>query len=105
VNRIDFHAQAHPFTRDIDLHFATAPRADGSRGYATNITFEHVEAGMMPPPMAALTLSQADAQRLMDELWSVGLRPSEGSGSAGAMAATQAHLQDMRKLVFKGEAA
>jgi len=42
-----------------------------------------------------------EAQRLMDELWNCGLRPSEGSGSAGALAATQRHLDDMRKLVFK----
>lgn len=41
------------------------------------------------------------AQRLMDELWQCGLRPSEGTGSAGAMAATQRHLEDMRTLVFK----
>lgn len=41
------------------------------------------------------------AQRLMDDLWSCGLRPTEGAGSAGALAATQKHLDDMRKLVFE----
>jgi hypothetical protein len=50
-------------------------------------------------PMLSLTIHQA--QQLMDELWDCGMRPSEGSGSAGAMAAVQAHLSDMRKLVFK----
>ena len=38
---------------------------------------------------------------LMDDLWQCGLRPSEGTGSAGALAATQKHLDDMRKLVFQ----
>lgn len=53
---------------------------------------------------APLTLSYQAAQRLMDDLWNCGLRPSEGSGSAGALKATQGHLEDMRKLVFeKGE--
>lgn len=42
-----------------------------------------------------------EAQELMDSLWQCGLRPSEGSGSAGALAATQRHLDDMRTLVFK----
>jgi hypothetical protein len=46
-------------------------------------------------------LTPTEAQRLMDELWVCGLRPSEGSGSAGALAATERHLKDMQKLVFK----
>jgi hypothetical protein len=46
-------------------------------------------------------LSMDDAQALMDDLWHAGLRPTEGSGSAGALAATQRHLEDMRTLVFK----
>lgn len=42
-----------------------------------------------------------EAQYLIDQLWDCGLRPSEGTGSAGSMAATQRHLEDMRRLVFK----
>jgi len=48
-----------------------------------------------------MRLSQDDAQTMMDELWGAGIRPSEGSGSAGSLAATQRHLDDMRALVFK----
>lgn len=47
-----------------------------------------------------ISLEYEEAQKLMDELWNCGLRPSEGSGSAGALAATQKHLEDMRRLVF-----
>lgn len=47
-----------------------------------------------------LTLSTHAAQVLMDDLWRCGLRPSEGSGSAGALAATQTHLKDMRAIAF-----
>lgn len=46
------------------------------------------------------SLRQEEAQGLMDELWTAGLRPTEGTGSAGSMAAAQAHLADMRKIVF-----
>lgn len=42
------------------------------------------------------------ALKLMDDLWVCGLRPSEGSGSAGALAATERHLGDMRRIVFDG---
>lgn len=45
-------------------------------------------------------LQMHEAQQLMDGLWSCGLRPSEGSGSAGALAATQKHLEDMRVIAM-----
>jgi hypothetical protein len=45
-------------------------------------------------------LSMHAAQELMDRLWECGLRPAEGTGSAGALAATQKHLEDMRGIAF-----
>lgn len=63
------------------------------------------------PPLVKVSLNESvepfmevtttEAQTLMDTLWECGLRPSEGTGSAGALAATQRHLEDMRSLVFK----
>ncbi len=52
---------------------------------------------------ATFSLNYHDAQILIDSLWDCGLRPSEGSGSAGALLATQKHLGDMRKLVFESK--
>lgn len=49
----------------------------------------------------AFVLDTDDAQTLMDDLWRAGLRPTEGAGSAGSLAATERHLADMRKLVFE----
>lgn len=51
-----------------------------------------------------LKMDPTSAQQLIDDLWDCGLRPSEGSGSAGAMMAVQNHLKDMQRLVFKGKA-
>lgn len=48
-----------------------------------------------------LRLGTAEAQELMDDLWQAGLRPSEGTGSAGSLAATERHLKDMRTIAFK----
>jgi hypothetical protein len=59
------------------------------------------ENGEVIPPF--LQLDERDATALMDALWSVGCRPTEGHGSVGQLAATEAHLYDMRKLVFKRE--
>jgi len=54
-------------------------------------------ADFVPP---ALSLRTATAQNLMDQLWQCGLRPTEGTGSAGSLAATQRHLDDMRVIAF-----
>lgn len=43
-------------------------------------------------------LAWEQAQFLIDQLWDCGLRPTEGKGSAGALAATEAHLKDMQQI-------
>lgn len=47
-----------------------------------------------------LNLARESAQELMDGLWACGLRPTEGEGSAGALAATKDHLGDMQTIAF-----
>lgn len=42
----------------------------------------------------------SQVQKLMDQLWQLGIRPSD-IGSPGHLAATQGHLADMRALVAK----
>lgn len=67
--------------------------------FAEPMTMTPVSTGIYVEPFVRLNRDQA--QVLMDDLWQCGLRPSEGAGSAGAMAAVQRHLEDMRTLVFK----
>ena len=50
----------------------------------------------------ALTIPLETAQQLMDEIWNCGIRPTN-HGSPGEMDAISYHLEDMRKLVFKGK--
>jgi len=59
---------------------------------------EMPEGGQLNP---CLTISMDQSQSLMDQLWDIGLRPSEGSGSAGSLRATEKHLGDMRAIVSK----
>lgn len=47
-----------------------------------------------------LRLEIHTAQQLMDELWQCGLRPTEGTGSAGSLKATENHLADMQRIAF-----
>ena len=55
----------------------------------------------MPIVMA---LDDEQTRNLMDELWGAGVRPSSGEGSVGQIGALTYHLDDMRRLVFKGKA-
>jgi len=48
------------------------------------------------PSIEEVVLDLEEAQGLMDSLWQCGFRPTEGKGSAGAMAATEAHLQTVK---------
>ena len=48
-----------------------------------------------------LRIEDENAQTLMDDLWQAGFRPTEGSGSAGSLRATEKHLEDMRKIAFR----
>lgn len=47
-----------------------------------------------------MNLHGEEAQQLLDELWRIGIRPSNGEGSVGQLGATERHLADMRRLVF-----
>lgn len=62
------------------------------------VQMEGQEEGAYSEPAMVLTVNAA--QRLMDELWRAGLRPTEGTGSAGALAATERHLKDMQRIAF-----
>jgi hypothetical protein len=62
--------------------------------------FVATEAGEYEFYEPALVLDKTKAQGLMDDLWECGLRPSEGTGSAGSLAATQRHLADMKTVAW-----
>ena len=55
-------------------------------------------ATLQGPTMA---LTPEDAQQLMEDLWQCGIRPRQAAGSVGQLDAVNAHLQDMRRLVFE----
>lgn len=85
-----------PFSDGIDLHLAER-RPSGLFVAQPLILMERNEHEFSDP---FLRLRMHDAQRLMDELWGCGLRPSEGSGSAGSLRATEKHLSDMQRIAF-----
>lgn len=51
------------------------------------------------PQVPLFHFSEDDAKHLMDELWNLGIRPTEGHGSTGQLAATEKHLNDSRQML------
>ena len=94
-------ARREPWNDGVQLCFIVGRTAAHHAIVPNFRATETLEEGALFPDSAILRLENTLAQKLMDELWNCGIRPSEGTGSAGALAATQAHLKDMQRLVFE----
>jgi hypothetical protein len=96
------HASLDPWSREVSLRLAWE-RLSGGIDVVTDLLIDYQSkedvARCGVPPF--LSIQSGEAQRLMDELWHCGIRPTEGHGSVGQLAATERHLEDMRTLVFK----
>ncbi len=88
---------------DLVQIFAYGTRTDGKRFAAKPVEFEEVPQEMVIEPQAMMTVCTKGAgatflQNLMDQLWQLGIRPSD-IGTPGHLAATTKHLEDMRAIV------
>lgn len=88
-----FYANNNVFADSIAMYMRS------NKLIATKIEFEQLEPGVVREPF--MHLQPEEAQELMDQLYSCGIRPSKERGSAGQLDAVKYHLEDMRKLVFK----
>jgi len=89
-------AERH-FIRDaITIHlFERLP--DGKISLLSGLQFTTIDPMQVVDPSESIDLPYTTAQELMDSLWDCGLRPSEGSGSAGSLKATESHLKDLQE--------
>lgn len=88
-------ARLEMWSKGINLNFGHR-NPSGTLSVAKPLVFVEQQEGEHIEP--CLQLEIKEAQKLMDELWNCGLRPSEGTGSAGSLAATERHLKDMRAI-------
>lgn len=74
---------------------------DGIFSIAKPMVLERLEKdqiGAIRLPFATIPMDAA--QSMIDALWHAGIRPTEGSGSAGSLAATERHLADIKAIAF-----
>lgn len=91
------HAELDFLSRSIRIHIFER-RQDGDISILSDFQFKTINPSESPEPDDSIGLPLETAQELMDALWQCGLRPSEGSGSAGALKATENHLHDMQEI-------
>lgn len=95
---LELRAQPQDFGRGIA--FLIQERIGHRRMVGTAITVQALEEG---EPVAAPTfsLTNGQAQLLMDDLWRAGIRPSGSDGTGGHLAAVERHLEDQRQLAAR----
>lgn len=85
----------------IDLHFVSEVSGDDlviRRQIFNGETWEDIPTGAWCAP--CLEIPKEVAQMIVDNLWTIGIRPSEAKGSSGQLEAVQKHLTDMRTIAF-----
>jgi hypothetical protein len=89
-NPADFGFQFHAYIDERD--------AGGGVYVAKPVEFERTEPGTAAMT-SLLSISDKQAQQIIDELWDAGVRPSNGEGNSGQIGAMKMHLMDMRAIV------
>lgn len=92
-DKLEIRAISAPWHRGVSLLIR-----QGSL-YGKHVVMETHDEYMVTDPTCQISIDSA--QTLMDDLWNAGIRPTEGTGSAGSLKATENHLGDMRRIVFK----
>jgi hypothetical protein len=99
MQRVEIWANRAAWRRGFEI--LPVKTVDGKQFVQKSIEWREQEPHEIHDPALSHVLDETAAQKLMDQLWDCGLRPTQGAGSAGALAATQKHLEDMRMLVFE----
>lgn len=76
-------------------------RAEGKLYVPKDIHWVEQDAGIVNPDAAIRFHSKAAIQKLFDDLYAMGMRPSDGKNNDAVILAKDAHLEDLRRLVFK----
>lgn len=86
----------------IEFHLARRLEA-GRIGVAKPLVLDVIEPDQQScvPDQPLFKIDLTEAQHLMDELWLLGIRPTEGHGSTGQLAATEKHLAHVTGLLEK----
>lgn len=88
------------FTGAVAVYLSDTDQKTRHELVATEIIMKPIDLGDLVAP--SFTVPTAAMQALMNELWVAGFRPAENLNSTqGKVETMQAHLNDLRTLLFK----
>lgn len=100
MRKTRIYAERSHYTGKIGIGiFATDPREPETIWFADPLAFKP-NAFNVSAPQYPLEIERDAAQDLMDQLWSIGIRPGGIETGNGALDATRAHLKDMQTIAF-----
>ena len=86
------------FFRDgVDVYLIDKPPG-GPKRIITRLYYEELEEAVTFARQPLMTMTNAYAQHLIDELYRMGFRPTDAGESVGELAATKRHLDDMQRI-------
>ena len=85
--------------RDYRLHYGVSLFVRKGNSIITNVIFEDHSPDTALSNESIFTLQDGDAQQLMDDLYGLGFRPTEGRSGVQEIKAMKEHIGDLRKIV------
>jgi len=100
VNNLKIYLQTSPMFDGIGLY--GIEESEKYRAIAEPLVLRTIlkgteEEGFSHSPF--VNISNASAQHLLNQLWNLGFRPSDGVASTGQLESLKNHLEDMRLIV------
>ena len=87
-----------PYYGEYTFHLFSFLGDDKKKIMIEGLESQSIEIARGVDPGISFSLTDADAQALIDDLYNAGLRPSN---TEGIIATKDAHLQDLRAIAFK----
>lgn len=96
------HAIRRWASNGYDFHITREGPGGSTVAVGLPVVFEEVdgESPIRDDLGPTFSLANDECQGLMDELWRAGFRPSEGTGSAGALRQAEGHIESLRAIAF-----
>mgnify|MGYP001247230715 CR=1 FL=1 len=97
MSDLELRCEREIFRNAIDLYAVERGDREGIMRVGKPVVMEEVDLGYRTEPTLSLPFDAA--QRLMDELWRIGLRPTDYRDTDGEVAAQKEHITDLRKVL------
>ncbi len=99
--KIGFRLTRDDFSRKTNVHVVVTDLEGKVKSVAASLNMEAYDVGSALSPSPAIMVEDDILQSLMDQLWRLGIKPSDYVDNRGQVTAMAEHISDMRMVVKK----